>query len=212
MIINGNDALQLKKYDAKVLEKIYQKGIAAVTHGKESLSKEELALVTSAGYALDLVNSLKLKAAKRVKGDLDFRVETQQNIANAVLLLVMADLQNGIPENEVRYRIAKKVSSYLLFQMWNFYQSGSPHEAFCFELAMAFDLARGRMTVSKQGIWIIDGSNRSLFDVHAIGQAFAEENIRIIGQEQPMVGVEMGLLSDRIRDMILKVDHDLNAS
>lgn len=206
MIINGKDALSLKKYDYNVLKKIYDQGTKQIMLDKDSLSDTELALITSAGHALDLVDSLKSESAKKIKCKLDFQIETQVNIGNAVLVMFISKLQKGTDEREIRNDVAKKVSSYLLFEMWNFFNLDSEGVEIEFDLAMGFDLLQGCRTMSKQGIRLInseDRTNTHYFDALSIGRDFSKEDVHILDPKNNLIGIDMPSFSERIQDVLV---------
>ena len=200
MRIDNQDAMCLKKYDYRVLSQIYNQGTKQAMQDKESLSSDEMALIASAGHAIDLVDALKKHAAKNGKCKLDFTIETQANIGNAVVELLISDMQSGIPENKAKTEISKKVSSYLLFEIWNFMQSVKDHKTE-FALSMGFDLTSGRYSVNQQVIWFInrkDDSLRSRFDIYKIGKEFAAHDVKVLDHEKLLVGVDMQSLFERV--------------
>lgn len=203
MTIDKKDALHLKKYDYKVLSKIYDMGTKQALLNQDSLTQSEMALVASAGHAVDLVDALHANAAKKQNAKLDFTIDTQESIGNAVMVLLLSNLQEGVPENKARTAIAKKVSSYLLFEIWNFLQGASSAYKTEFAITMGFDFASGTYAVNQQSIMLIDKkdeSKRMRFDAYKIAKDFIAHDVQIVDQEKGMVGVDMRALFEKVSD------------
>lgn len=201
MVLNKQDVMSLKKYDYKTLSQIYKQGTRLAMQDKDSLSSGEMALIASAGHAIDLVDALQNNAAKNSKCKLDFTIETQENIGNAVTVLLLTDLQAGVSESKAKTAIAKKVGSYLLFEIWNFMQSAGREYRTEFALSMGFDFASGGYAVNQQGIWLINRKNESLrskFDAYQIGREFASKDVQVTDQEKLLTGVDMHSLYERV--------------
>lgn len=208
MIINGKDALHLKKYDYKVLKQIYEQGTKQVMLDKSILSDNELALITSAGHAIDLVDISNSKAAKNTKAKLDFCQNGPENLCKAATLFCISSLMEGIPEREIRNSIAKKVSSYILFEMWNVFNNDKNNYDLEFDLSMRFDLLQGCNTVSRQRICAVslnDNKAPKYFDALSLGRAFASEDIHIIDPDKKLVAIDMPSYAKKVAEDLQKM-------
>ena len=171
---------------------------------KDGLAKDEMALIASAGHAVDLVDA----AQNNKKCKLDFKIDTQANIGNAVVRIFLTEMQEGRNERSIRNSIAKKVSSYLLFEMWNFFGDENTLDAE-FDLSMGFDLVSGTNAINKQKIVLKSKTDKStvfVFDALEIGKAFAQEDIHIVDKKEMGVGVDMNALFHRVMDALKQME------
>ena len=204
MQIDKKDVLHLKKYDYRVLTRIYDSGTKQIMLDKDGLAKDEMALIASAGHAVDLVDA----AQNNKKCKLDFKIDTQANIGNAVVRIFLTEIQEGRNERSIRNSIAKKVSSYLLFEMWNFFGDENTLDAE-FDLSMEFDLVSGTNAINKQKIVLKSKTDKStvfVFDALEIGKAFAQEDIHIVDKKEMGVGVDMNALFHRVMDALKQME------
>lgn len=209
MLLSPKNALNRKKYDYLVLSQIYKSGMQQVEKNKDSLTPTEMALIASAGHAVDLVDALRTHVPKNTGMYLDFTIDTQANIGNAIIPLFLAALNAGVPESQARRVVADKVGSYLLFEIWNFYQAAKNEVKTEFELSMGFDFATGGYALKRQSIRVINKNDQNqsfVFDALEIGRCFAREDVHIPNQKKQLVGVDMPSLFERVGRELVKAE------
>ena len=204
IIIDGKDAQHLKKYDVKTVKKIYDTGTTIMTSGSGGMTDLEKGLFISAGHASDLISAIKSKAGKKMKKELDLTVETQENIGNAVIILALAYRSEGMNEEEIRQNIAKKVSSYLLFQMWNFFTDFKGKLKPEFDISFGMNFATGEVIMKTQRLCLKDNDgsgNIYVFDALKTGREYAENDVHFF-KDNDAVGADMHALYERIGEQL----------
>lgn len=211
MKINNKNAMAFKKYDYDILSKIYEEGTKQFMLIPDSLSEEEMAFVMSAGHALDLVSACQPDEENLNESILDFTLETQQNIGRSVIFLMIKDIKENVSERITRDKLSKKISSYIMFEMWNFMNDP---KVLCkynirFELSLGFDFATGTKSVKQQDIAIYSKKNNNRvarFDALKIGKKFVEKGIDFLDRKGCQVGADMEYLFELIKEELNQLD------
>ena len=204
IIIDGKDVLHLKKYDVRTVKKIYDTGTKILTNGNDGMSDLEKGLYISAGHAFDLIAAIAPPPGQKMKKKLDLTIETQENIGNAVIILAIANRAKGMDERDIRASIAKAVSSYLLFQMWNFFMAFKGNLRPEFDVSFGMNFATGELTMKTQRICLKDNGesgNTYVFDALKVGREYAENDVHFF-DENEAIGTDMHSLYERVGEQL----------
>lgn len=205
---NGSDTMHLSKYNQKAVEQIYKTGRNLVKKGTAVVTDKELAFIATAGHAADLFNASKSVSGVSKTPRLDYTIETQSSIGNAVVALMMGYLKSGLSDIEAREKIAVKVSSYLVFELWNFLQAAAKEFSTEFDFSMVYNYRTGTKTVTEQKIILIRNTDHQSYksiNLYPVGAEFATNYVHIFGAKDTMVGVDMEFLFNKIGGELAKL-------
>ena len=184
------------KYRFRDLDNLYNANAKKIKAG-ESIAPFDAKLSIAAGYAMDLMDTVRNAGVNRVR--LDMTMETERYTDKALMVIAMMNLEKGMSEEECTEDLIKKASSYELFTICNFLTDFGCENEIIYdpELSENLLIKAKKLTVEDEII---------TFDPKLMMEELREKCFIFVDmdEEQPGVFVSLNLYKNRVSGRLLE--------
>ena len=184
------------KYRFRDLDNLYNANAKKIKAG-ESIAPFDAKLSIAAGYAMDLMDTVRNAGVNRVR--LDMTMETERYTDKALMVIAMMNLEKGMSEEECTEDLIKKASSYELFTICNFLTDFGCENEIIYdpELSENLLIKAKKLTVENEII---------TFDPKLMMEELREKCFIFVDmdEDQPGVFVSLNLYKNRVSGRLLE--------
>ena len=171
------------KYRFRDLNQIYDSRVEKIKNG-DAIDAFDAKFGAAAGYAMDLMDTVRNAGTQRVR--LDLTMNTEKNTDKALMVIAMMNISNGMSEEDCLNDLIKKMSSYQLFTLSNLLDQFNVDNEIVYEADMSENLL----------IRANDRDNKDnvvLFDPKAMMESVSDKCFEFVDVGLDYPGVKIGL-------------------